>query len=152
MHALQLPVARFTQGSTTQKQQLIPPFTEETARLRMQAAEDAWNTSDPDTIAREYTADTQWRRFNGQVFIRGVDEVKPFLTTKFKKQKQYSIKKEFFAHTDDGIALSCEFSYCDAVTGQWFSSYGCEFWTLDKNGCISIMDLILSPEEQIEKK
>eukprot|EP01084_Bolivina_argentea_P066208 120693_1 len=135
-----------------QKQRLVPPFTEETARAKMQAAEDAWNTSDPQTIANEYTTDGVWRKFSKDtVFVSGHDEMKPFLVTKFEKQKKYRIKKEYFAHTDNGIALSCQYQYSHNETGEWYGSYGCEHWTFDKEGKIAIMDVMLATEELISK-
>ena len=109
----------------------LPPFTEKTARAKVQAAEDAWNSRDPEKVSLAYTPDTEWR--NRDEFLRGRDEVKAFLTRKWVKELDYKLKKELWAFTDNRIAVRFEYEWHDK-NGQWFRSYGNEMWEFAADG------------------
>lgn len=109
----------------------LPPFTEETAKQKIQAAEDAWNSKDPERVSLAYTIDTAWR--NRSEFLNGREEVKAFLKRKWEKELDYKLKKEYWAHAGNRIAVRFEYEYRDA-TGNWFRAYGNENWEFDENG------------------
>lgn len=112
----------------------LPPFTEETARQKIQAAEDAWNTRDPEKVSLAYTPDTEWR--NRGEFINGRAEVKAFLERKWRRELDYRLKKSYWAHTGNRIAVRFEYEWRDE-SGQWYRSYGNENWEFDDNGLMS---------------
>jgi nuclear transport factor 2 (NTF2) superfamily protein len=109
----------------------VPPFTEETAKQKVQAAEDAWNTKDPEKVSMAYSANTEWR--NRTEFINGRDEVRQFLNRKWQKELDYVLKKELWGFRDNRMAVRFEYEWHDAA-GQWFRSYGNELWEFDGNG------------------
>lgn len=126
----------------------LPPFSYETAIEKIQLAEDAWNSQDPERVSKAYTIDSEWR--NRDKFVNGRDEIILFLTEKWKKEKNYKLKKEYWAHTDNRIAVRFEYEYQD-VEGNWFRAYGNENWEFDANGLMqkrfaSINDLLISEE------
>ena len=112
-------------------QPIIPPFTQETARAKVQAAEDAWNTRDPQRVCLAYTKDSQWR--NRDEFLSGRDEIKAFLTRKWRKELDYKLKKELWAFTDNRIAVRFEYEWRDD-NDQWWRSYGNELWEFAPDG------------------
>lgn len=109
----------------------LPPFNFETATQKVQMAEDAWNTKNPEKVSLAYTIDTEWR--NRNLFINGREEVKDFLTAKWEKELDYKLKKELWAFTDNKIAVRFEYEWRDK-NGQWYRSYGNENWEFDENG------------------
>ena len=109
----------------------IPPFDFETATLKVQMAEDAWNSKNPEKVSLAYTIDTEWR--NRSAFINGREDVVTFLTTKWEKELDYKLKKELWAYTDNKIAVRFEYEWHDK-NGQWYRSYGNENWEFDENG------------------
>jgi nuclear transport factor 2 (NTF2) superfamily protein len=109
----------------------LPPFTMETALQKVQAAEDAWNTKDPEKVSLAYTIDTEWR--NRTDFINGREEVKQFLKRKWEKELDYKLKKELWGFKDNRMAVRFEYEWHDAA-GQWYRSYGNELWEFDENG------------------
>ena len=113
---------------------LAPPFTEETARAKVQAAEDAWNSRDPERVALAYTEDSEWR--NRDRFVKGRDEIKAFLREKWAQELDYKLRKELWAFTADRIAVRFEYESRDA-NGQWRHSYGNEMWEFDRNGLMA---------------
>ena len=128
----------------------LPPFTEETAKQKIQAAEDAWNSKDPERVSLAYTIDTEWR--NRAEFLNGRDEVKVFLKRKWQKELDYRLKKEYWAHTGNRIAVRFEYEYHDAE-GNWFRAYGNENWEFDENGLMqkryaSINDVRIKESER----
>ncbi len=128
----------------------LPPFTAETSKQKIQAAEDAWNSKDPERVSLAYTIDTEWR--NRSVFLNGREEVKAFLQGKWDKELDYKLKKEYWAHVDNRIAVRFEYEYHDAE-GQWFRAYGNENWEFDENGLMrkryaSINDLPIKESER----
>ncbi|MCK9796064.1 nuclear transport factor 2 family protein [Isoptericola sp. 4D.3] len=109
----------------------LPPFTEQTARQKVQAAEDAWNTRDPERVALAYTQDTRWR--NRDVFLRGRPQVVEFLRAKWERELDYRLRKELWAWTADRISVRFEYEWHDAG-GAWWRSYGNEQWEFAADG------------------
>jgi uncharacterized protein len=130
--------------------QPIPPFTEETAKQKIQMAEDAWNSKDPERVSKAYTVDSEWR--NRHIFLNGRAEIVAFLTEKWRKELNYKLKKEYWAHNDNRIAVRFEYEYHNAE-GQWFRAYGNENWEFDADGLMrkrfaSINDLAIDVSER----
>jgi uncharacterized protein len=130
--------------------QPIPPFTEETAKQKIQMAEDAWNSKDPERVSKAYTVDSEWR--NRHIFLNGRAEIVAFLTEKWRKELNYKLKKEYWAHNDNRIAVRFEYEYHNAE-GQWFRAYGNENWEFDAYGLMrkrfaSINDLAIDVSER----
>ena len=128
----------------------LPPFTLESARAKVQAAEDAWNTRDPERIAIAYTIDTVWR--NRSEFIEGRHEVKKFLEGKWEKERHYKLQKTLWAHDKNRIAVKFYYEWQDE-SDQWHRSYGNELWEFDANGLMktreaSINDSIINASER----
>ncbi len=111
--------------------QLKPPFTAETARLKVQMAQDAWNSRDPERVALAYSEDSWWR--NRDEFFQGRDAIKDFLRRKWDKELDYRLQKELWCFADNRISVRFEYEWHDA-TGQWFRSYGNEQWEFDDEG------------------
>src|SRR3954470_3219363 len=112
----------------------LPPFDETSARTKVQAAEDAWNTRDPERVAGAYTEDSQWR--NRDEFLNGRDEIIAFLRRKWDRELDYALRKDLWAFTDDRIAVRFQYEWHDA-DGQWWRSYGNELWEFDADGYMS---------------
>lgn len=128
----------------------IPPFDMETALQKVQAAEDAWNTRDPERVALAYTIDTEWR--NRTEFINGRDEVVAFLERKWAKELDYKLKKELWGFKENRMAVRFEYEWHDEA-GQWYRSYGNELWEFDGDGYMrkrfaSINDLEISEADR----
>ena len=109
----------------------LPPFTEETARQKVQAAEDAWNSRNPERVALAYTEDTEWR--NRSEFLNGRAQVVEFLRRKWTRELDYRLKKELWAFTGNRIAVRFEYEWHDD-SGQWYRSYGNENWEFNDDG------------------
>ncbi len=128
----------------------LPPFTEATARQKIRMAEDAWNSKDPERVAKAYTEDSEWR--NRSEFITGREEIGAFLKRKWAKELDYKLKKEYWAHGDNRIAVRFEYEWHDAE-GNWFRSYGNENWEFDEQGYMrkryaSINDVAIKESER----
>ncbi|HKR98614.1 MAG TPA: nuclear transport factor 2 family protein [Candidatus Dormibacteraeota bacterium] len=108
---------------------IVPPFTEETARQKVQLAEDAWNTRDPERVSLAYTEDSQWR--NRDVFLRGREEIVAFLRQKWERELDYRLRKELWAFTGNHISVRFEYESHD-TSGQWWRSHGNEHWEFDE--------------------
>ena len=117
--------------SPLQHSNMKPPFTIEIAQKKVQAAEDAWNSRDPERVALAYTPDSEWR--NRTEFICGRDEIKAFLRRKWAKELDYKLKKTLWGCLNNRIAVSFEYEWHDEA-GQWFRSYGNELWEFDDEG------------------
>jgi len=135
----------------TEKKLPLPPFTLETALQKVQLAEDAWNSQDPERISKAYTINTEWR--NRTEFINGRDEVVAFLKRKWQKELHYKLKKELWGFRENRMAVRFEYEYQD-VNGQWWRAYGNENWEFDENGLMqkryaSINDLAI--DEKVRK-
>ena len=128
----------------------LPPFTTETAILKVRRAEDAWNGRDPAVVALAYTEDSQWR--NRAEFLVGRDEIVDFLTRKWARELDYRLIKELWAHADNRIAVRFAYEWRDD-SGSWFRSYGNENWAFDRRGLMerriaSINDLPIRAEDR----
>lgn len=109
----------------------LPPFNLESATLKVQLAQDAWNSQDPIRVSQAYSIDSEWR--NRSTFLNGREEIIEFLTTKWKRELDYRLKKELWAFSENRIAVRFEYEFHDA-SGQWFRAYGNENWEFDENG------------------
>jgi len=128
----------------------LPPFTLGKATQKVQLAEDAWNSQDPNRIALAYTIDTEWR--NRSTFVNGREEVIAFLTKKWEIELDYKLKKELWAFTENRIAVRFEYEYHDK-SGQWFRAYGNENWEFNEHGLMqkrfaSINDLVIKESDR----
>ncbi|MEO9477072.1 MAG: nuclear transport factor 2 family protein [Cyclobacteriaceae bacterium] len=128
----------------------LPPFDEESAKLKVQIAEDAWNTRNPEKICLAYTIDTEWR--NRSEFLNGREEVKAFLMRKWEKELDYKLKKELWGFRENRMAVRFEYEYRDS-NNQWYRAYGNELWEFDENGLMqkrfaSINDLPINESER----
>jgi uncharacterized protein (TIGR02246 family) len=110
---------------------IAPPFSRETATRKVRLAEDAWNSRDPNRVALAYTEDSVWR--NRGEFIFGRDQIRAFLTGKWKRELDYRLVKALWAFTDDRIAVRFQYEWHDA-DGHWHRSYGNELWEFDDRG------------------
>ena len=109
----------------------LPPFTEEPARQKVQLAEDAWNSRDPERVTLAYTPDTEWR--NRADFVKGRADVVAFLRRKWAKEHDYRLRKTLWAFTGNRIAVRFEYEFHDAA-GQWWRAHGNENWEFDEHG------------------
>ena len=130
-----------------------PPFTLETARAKVQAAEDAWNSRDPARVAMAYTVDTEWR--NRNEFVNGRDAVREFLSRKWQRELDYRLKKELWCFAGNRIAVRFEYEWHDD-SGQWTRSYGSENWEFAPNGLMakrfaSINDLRINELDRTQR-
>jgi nuclear transport factor 2 (NTF2) superfamily protein len=130
----------------------FPPFTLETARQKVQAAEDAWNSRDPQRCAKAYSLDSKWR--NRDEFFEGREAIIAFLTRKWERELEYRLMKELWAFHENRISVRFEYEWHDE-NGQWFRSHGNEQWEFDEEGLMSRRDasindvLIEEPERRL---
>ena len=118
-------------NTTPQSRPPLPPFTLATAQEKVQKAEDAWNSLDPDRCAAAYTEDSVWR--NRSEFFSGRAAIREFLARKWAKELDYRLRKELWAYTDNRISVRFEYEWHDAA-GRWFRSHGNEQWEFDEHG------------------
>lgn len=135
---------------TIEQRPPLPPFTEESAKQKIQMAEDAWNSKDPERVSKAYTVNSEWR--NRDKFVNGREEIVTFLTGKWQKEQNYKLKKEYWAHTENRIAVRFQYEYQDQ-NGQWWRAYGNENWEFDEDGLMakryaSINDLAIEESER----
>ncbi|MCV7258638.1 nuclear transport factor 2 family protein [Mycobacterium shimoidei] len=128
----------------------LPPFTQETAIQKVQAAEDAWNTRDPQKVAAAYTVDSHWR--NRDLHIQGRDEIVAFLTRKWQIELDYVLRKSLWSFHDNRIAVRFQYEWHDDA-GQWYRSYGNELWEFTDTGLMarreaSINDVAISESQR----
>jgi hypothetical protein len=112
----------------------LPPFTAETAAQKVQAAEDAWNSRDPERVSLAYSPDSVWR--NRDSFLTGRPEIVTFLTAKWQRELDYALRKDLWSFEGNRIAVRFQYESHDA-SGQWFRSYGNELWEFDENGLMA---------------
>jgi nuclear transport factor 2 (NTF2) superfamily protein len=134
----------------TQGRPPFPPFNEDTARQKVQAAEDAWNSCDPERVSLAYTPDSVWR--NRGTFVVGRAQIVEFLTAKWARELDYSLRKSLWSFSDNRIAVRFQYESHDAA-GQWYRSYGNELWEFDEQGLMrrreaSINDIAISEDER----
>lgn len=128
----------------------LPPFTQETATIKVRAAEDGWNSRDPSKVTLAYTSDSQWR--NRSEFIIGRAEIEQFLTHKWARESEYRLIKELWTFTDNRIAVRFAYEWKDE-NDNWFRSYGNENWEFDNDGLMqrriaSINDLAIKEADR----
>ncbi len=128
----------------------LPPFTPETAIQKVQAAEDAWNTRDPQRVSLAYSEDSVWR--NRDQFVTGRAEIVAFLTAKWERELDYVLRKSLWGFRGNRMAVRFQYESHDAA-GQWFRSYGNELWEFDDNGLMrrreaSINDVPISADQR----
>jgi len=121
------------------KQQIKPPFTLEKAKAKVQAAEDAWNSRDPERVSLAYSVDSQWR--NRDEFFTGRKAIKEFLKRKWKKELDYRLMKELWAYAGNRISVRFEYEWKNAETGQWCRTHGNEHWEFDEDGLMKRRDM-----------
>ncbi|MEO7326168.1 MAG: nuclear transport factor 2 family protein [Dokdonella sp.] len=135
----------------TESRPPLPPFTRETATLKVRMAEDGWNSRDPERVARAYTLDTRWR--NRAEFVSGREAVVTFLQRKWARELDYRLIKELWAF--DGARIAVRFAYeWHDDSGQWYRSYGNENWAFDRHGLMqhrhaSINDLPIAESARL---
>jgi nuclear transport factor 2 (NTF2) superfamily protein len=109
----------------------VPPFDEESARQKVKAAEDAWNTRDPEKVSLAYTPDSKWR--NRDEFFEGREEIVAFLKRKWARELDYRLQKNLWCFMENRIAVRFEYESQDQE-GQWWRSHGNELWEFDDEG------------------
>lgn len=110
---------------------ILPPFTLDSAIMKVRAAEDAWNSRDPERVSRAYSINSQWR--NREEFVQGRKQITAFLRGKWERERDYRLIKALWAFSDDRIAVRFEYEWHNDA-GQWFRSYGNELWEFDAAG------------------
>jgi nuclear transport factor 2 (NTF2) superfamily protein len=128
----------------------LPPFTRDTAIQKVRAAEDGWNTRDPERVALAYSPDSRWR--NRAEFIVGREEITAFLRRKWNRELDYRLIKELWTFQDNRIAVRFAYEWHDDA-GSWFRSFGNENWEFDARGLMtarhaSINDLPIQEPER----
>ncbi len=129
---------------------LRPPFTLETATQKVRAAEDAWNSRDPNRVSLSYSEDSVWR--NRSEFVTGRDQIREFLSGKWKRELEYRLVKALWAFADNRIAVRFRYEWHDAL-GNWFRAYGNENWEFDDDGLMrrreaSINDVAITENDR----
>ena len=117
----------------------IPPFSRDTAMAKVQAAEDAWNTRDPEIVAQENSPDCVWR--NREEFFEGRAAIKFLLKRKWAIALHCKMMKEVWAYTDNRISVSFKYEWQHAETGQWYRTHGNEHWEFDPDGYMKRRDM-----------
>ncbi|MET0134341.1 MAG: nuclear transport factor 2 family protein [Kibdelosporangium sp.] len=122
-----------------------PPFDEESAKKKVQAAEDAWNTRDPAKVSLAYTEDSVWR--NRNQFVTGRAEIVEFLERKWEREHDYALRKELWGFRVNRIAVRFQYE-CRDGDGKWWRCYGNELWEFSDEGLMrrreaSINDLAI---------
>ncbi|HEY4144398.1 nuclear transport factor 2 family protein [Pinirhizobacter sp.] len=128
----------------------LPPFDRNSATVKVRAAEDGWNSRDPERVSRAYSEDSHWR--NRSEFINGRPGIVAFLTRKWSRELDYRLIKELWAWQDNRIAVRFSYEYHDD-SGNWFRAYGNENWEFDSSGLMrvrhaSINDLSISETDR----
>ncbi len=116
-----------------------PPFTLESAKAKVKAAEDAWNSRDPKRVAKAYSVDSQWR--NRTEFFKGSDAIEKFLSGKWEKEKYYKLMKELWAYTDNHISVRFEYEWFNEEEKQWYRTHGNEHWEFAPDGLMRKRDM-----------
>jgi nuclear transport factor 2 (NTF2) superfamily protein len=125
--------------NTTSTSPIKPPFTAATAKAKVQLAEDAWNTRNPEVVAKAYSEDSDWR--NRDHFFIGRAAIQTFLADKWQKELHYALEKELWAWTENRISVRFIYEWQDSVSGHWFRTHGNEHWEFDENGLMKRRDM-----------
>jgi nuclear transport factor 2 (NTF2) superfamily protein len=137
----------------TKSTDIKPPFDEEKATLKVKAAENAWNTRNPELVAQAYTEDSKWR--NRTEFFNGRKAIVEFLKRKWVKELDYHLMKELWCHTGNRISVRFEYEWRDAANpDQWMRTHGNEHWEFDDSGLMCIRDMSANdyPIEESERR
>jgi uncharacterized protein len=129
----------------------LPPFTRETAAQKVQAAEDGWNSRDPERVALAYSEDSVWR--NRDQFLTGRREIVEFLTAKWERELDYALRKALWSF--DGNRIAVRFQYeCHDAEGNWYRSYGNELWEFDEHGLMTRREASINdvPMDESERR
>ena len=131
-------------------EKIVPPFTLETARRKVQLAEDAWNSRNPEKVSLAYSENSEWR--NRDRFFSGREAIRDFLSDKWSRELDYKLRKELWAFTDNRISVRFEYEWHDAE-GQWYRTHGNEQWEFDDEGLMrrrdaSLNDYKIDPSER----
>jgi len=118
---------------------IVPPFTKETAAEKVQLAEDAWNSKNPEKVAMAYSIDSQWR--NRDQFFTGREAIIDFLSSKWNKELHYKLRKHLWSFTGNRISVRFEYEWQHAETGQWCRTHGNEHWEFDSEGLMKVRDM-----------
>lgn len=129
----------------------LPPFDNDSAKVKVRAAENGWNNRNPEKVSLAYSADSQWR--NRSNFINGREEIVEFLTKKWATELDYKLIKELWAFTENRIAVRFAYEYRNE-DNQWFRAYGNENWEFDELGLMRqrfacINDLPINEEDRL---
>jgi nuclear transport factor 2 (NTF2) superfamily protein len=117
----------------------LPPFTHRSALEKVKAAEDAWNTCDPEIVAEAYSEHSAWR--NRDEFFEGRESIRSFLRRKWSVELHYRLFKELWAYSGNRISVRFEYEWQHARTGQWFRTHGNEHWEFDADGYMTRRDM-----------
>ena len=130
----------------------IPPFDKESAKLKVKAAEDAWNSQDHERVASAYTEDSEWR--NRTEFFAGRIAIKEFLNRKWEKETQYKLMKELWSFTDNRISIRFEYEWFDKENVTWMRTHGNEHWEFNSEGLMRRRDMSANdyPIKEIERR
>ena len=120
-------------------QPIKPPFTDETACAKVNAAENLWNTCDPEKVALAYTEDSEWR--DRTKFFKGRKAIIEFLKQKWSREKEYRLMKELWSYTENHISVRFEYEWKHAETGQWYRTHGNEQWEFNDDGLMQRRDM-----------
>lgn len=118
---------------------IVPPFTELSAKGKVQAAEDAWNSKDPERVALAYTENSEWR--NRSEFFTGREAIKDFLKRKWSKEVEYKLKKELWCFHGNRISVRFEYEWLDVLQNQWMRTHGNEHWQFNETGLMERRDM-----------
>jgi nuclear transport factor 2 (NTF2) superfamily protein len=129
----------------------LPPFTHETAMQKVQAAEDAWNTCDPERVSLAYTVDSHWR--NRDEHVIGRTDIVAFLTRKWQRELDYSLRKSLWSFNGNRIAVRFQYE-CHDQSGRWYRSYGNELWEFTESGLMARREASINdvPIDEAERR
>ena len=102
--------------------------------MKARAAEDAWNSRNPERVALAYTEDCIWR--NRSEFFSGRSAIIDFLKRKWSRELDYRLIKEVWACSGNRIAVRFAYEWHDDA-GSWYRSYGNENWEFSASGLMS---------------
>jgi len=148
---MRAPVHRDASASARSPRELIPPSTLETATAKVRAAEDAWNSRDPDRVARAYSPNREWR--NRETFLRGRDDIRSFLQEKWQRELDYRLTKALWDFREHRIAVRFQYEWHD-TDGRWFRSHGDELWEFDGDGLMRRREASINdvPITEVERR
>ena len=137
--------------TTEESRPPFPPFNKETALVKVRAAEDAWNSRDPEKVSLAYTVDSTWR--NRSEFLAGREQIVQFLKRKWSRELDYRLIKELWAYTENCLAVRFAYEWHDD-SGNWYRSYGNENWEFADSGLMqrriaSINDVPITEQERM---